>query len=781
MDPNEPDAGTIALFALAGLATFFAFNRQEAHQSNILLGLVAISFPPIVVCARFFATHPGVTTHENENMTSPPSDDGMFSNALRSSTLRHAYGLKHPKPAPKPSTSDGKDDAGLEHLDDGNQKLYSFFPRGLDGGVHTVSVTQSVNAPGAKEEEGSPDPQTLSQPRITTKQFNADAPSYVLPGGCVHSTNPVDGERAAPEALPHIVFSDPHMPWERAIPGTGDEGVRERTRWTALLVFSEHEVRLGQKDLNGPEAIFRGTNMAVLAETGRPIKQNANFACNMAYSDVDKIDKKAVLSPIRRHDKTGADPSMAVLFTSSSLFKLLMAKFDNGVVDKSHTKPDLTRYEHLAHARRHVKTAGMAASAQYERGLFSVVLPHRVGPLSDQPTTAIAHLVSLEGWNNMDRAELDQSGIRIVALNPLYAWSYTAMPVNSFNAVPWMGSSEAPGDMAIKAKASSGSNPRALKLTRRLLDGYTLTRYRTPTGETAAAFFRGAFVPNLVQHALTPEWTAMTNCGTDTQILDPDTGLLDITYSAAWSLGKTLALADQNFTMSLSRLRNRVLAWARLHALLPTEASPELGELLTEAIDRSYDNDKIQETMEVQAAKQARRLAGTAFKFGVTISGQPDYPFDELGSPASADWMVVASRVLDRMYLFGVPPHYLIPDLSFLPEESIRFFHVDANWIDCLIDGAFSLANHISQSDDFLRLALKIAINKYLETEMQGFGYRPQIPSYGFLLRSDLGTQFPDMKVEAPFPEHAERRMRASILRQEIISSGILLCLFDRA
>ena len=48
MDPTEPPAGTIALFGLVGLAFFFAFNRQEALQSNILLGLVAITFPPIV-------------------------------------------------------------------------------------------------------------------------------------------------------------------------------------------------------------------------------------------------------------------------------------------------------------------------------------------------------------------------------------------------------------------------------------------------------------------------------------------------------------------------------------------------------------------------------------------------------------------------------------------------------------------------------------------------------------------------------------------------------------
>ena len=41
--------------------------------------------------------------------------------------------------------------------------------------------------------------------------------------------------------------------------------------------------------------------------------------------------------------------------------------------------------------------------------------------------------------------------------------------------------------------------------------------------------------------------------------------------------------------------------------------------------------------------------------------------------------------------LEGVPFNYLVPDERMLPPESIRFFHVDQDWIDALIDGAFSI------------------------------------------------------------------------------------------
>jgi hypothetical protein len=44
--------------------------------------------------------------------------------------------------------------------------------------------------------------------------------------------------------------------------------------------------------------------------------------------------------------------------------------------------------------------------------------------------------------------------------------------------------------------------------------------------------------------------------------------------------------------------------------------------------------------------------------------------------------------------LFGVPFHYLVPDNSFLPPESIRFFSIDSDWISALTDGALSIGRH---------------------------------------------------------------------------------------
>lgn len=144
--------------------------------------------------------------------------------------------------------------------------------------------------------------------------------------------------------------------------------------------------------------------------------------------------------------------------------------------------------------------------------------------------------------------------------------------------------------------------------------------------------------------------------------------------------------------------------------------------------------------------------------------------------------------VLDKLHLAGVPAHYLLPDPSHIPPETLRFFHIDANWTDALVDGALSLANHIADtpSEDFTRTAIKAALNRYMETPFAG-DYCQQMPAYGCFLRSELLVQFPDLAVSAEFEERfkigedsAPAKPKAPILVQRKLASEIMLLLFDR-
>ena len=55
--------------------------------------------------------------------------------------------------------------------------------------------------------------------------------------------------------------------------------------------------------------------------------------------------------------------------------------------------------------------------------------------------------------------------------------------------------------------------------------------------------------------------------------------------------------------------------------------------------------------------------------------------------------------------------------------------------------------------------------------------YPPQIPKWGFFLRSEAVTKFPDLRISAP---RADNDPRAEVLRMETIDTDLLVVLFDR-
>lgn len=61
------------------------------------------------------------------------------------------------------------------------------------------------------------------------------------------------------------------------------------------------------------------------------------------------------------------------------------------------------------------------------------------------------------------------------------------------------------------------------------------------------------------------------------------------------------------------------------------------------------------------------------------------------GTPATDPPDSVVTWLAKLRLLYGVPFFYLVPDARMLPPESIRFFQVDENWLDALLDGAFSI------------------------------------------------------------------------------------------
>jgi len=223
-------------------------------------------------------------------------------------------------------------------------------------------------------------------------------------------------------------------------------------------------------------------------------------------------------------------------------------------------------------------------------------------------------------------------------------------------------------------------------------------------------------------------------------IFDEQTGVMDVSYAAAWELGRLLGLSSPAFAKGL-----RFFIESYQNAV---EFTRQLNNFLR------LHSDAFQERKHEQVAMA-----------------------DDL-----IDWL--ARLVM----LYPVPFHYLVPHASLLPPESVRFFNLDDNWIDALLDGALSLAARVMPEDQDItgRNDLQSALSKIVyQHRLRLQGKDPQwkpgenymeIPKSGFLLRSSIVTNWPGIEVTATSSGAPDQTM-PNILRFDQIADGVLLCL----
>jgi hypothetical protein len=118
-------------------------------------------------------------------------------------------------------------------------------------------------------------------------------------------------------------------------------------------------------------------------------------------------------------------------------------------------------------------------------------------------------------------------------------------------------------------------------------------------------------------------------------------------------------------------------------------------------------------------------------------------------------------RLLER-----VPFVYLVPDGRLLPPESVRFFHLDRNWTDRLVDGALA-AGAIGTSDQ----DLATEVVRYVRAVLDAESGADDSPVTGFLMRSVVVRRWPRLTVTA-YPSSV------TLLRRHRVAENILLVLW---
>lgn len=681
--------------------------------------------------------------------------------------------------------------------------MFSFYRPSLQGGKHTVSVEQSIEAPGGE-------PDDTVKPVKDSQELYVVAPQYNISPEIVDSVYPPPAEGTEARTLPHIVFKDPHLPWENSVNGANDKNdTRNKVPWVALLTFEGDEIQLS--DADATRYLPSGTDLKLSRTETHSYRMKANNLPGITNAQLTMPAPSARLK----------DENTEVIFVKTDLFTHLFSDGKNAI--------DVSRYKYLSHVRK-VATAGMVAEEKGEVGMYSLAVSHRTGPISvNRPTPVHAHLVAIHHIGNPKVLQLPVSKDR-VALVSLYSWTYNSYPPDAFNVAR---SLKSLGDklrdnygmlQPPEMKSTQGEKPSPEEerlqqiITKRRDDGFNLIRHRTVTGEITAAMIRSPLTPTPVPAGLGSDFQMTSNFGTDLQILDPELSLMDITYTSAWQLGKVLALGDQAFTAALARLRNAIHSGAvkaakqEVHTELDCYSSREdlvsnivgLVKGLNDVNKNIDENEfaavstnrwkraEVLETADIsmRSSHIAPRLYSHAVSSAMVFASSPDGGlYNEHNIPTNTDYAHILEWVVDKIHFANIPAHYLIPDASYLEEESLRFFYVDPNWTDAMIDGALSLANHWADSpgEDYGRKAIKEALNKYITTLDPALNIRPQMPQYGFLMRSRILVQFPDIAVSAKFGEkpkslkNENEKPKAPILIQRKLAPDTMLCLFDCA
>jgi hypothetical protein len=143
----------------------------------------------------------------------------------------------------------------------------------------------------------------------------------------------------------------------------------------------------------------------------------------------------------------------------------------------------------------------------------------------------------------------------------------------------------------------------------------------------------------------------------------------------------------------------------------------------------------------------------------------------------------VAAWFANLAKLRGVPFHYLVPDERMLPPESIRFFYLDPNWMDALIDGAFSIGR-ASASPQALETRHAHRIRAHARSHTANLprnritAAAPPPPGSavtGFLMRSQALAGWPNLRVVG-FAANRDTPIGASTTVS--LSRDTMLCLF---
>jgi hypothetical protein len=626
----------------------------------------------------------------------------------------------------------------------------------LKAGEYKITVTHTTNQPAPND--------TFTEKR----QFAVAGERFVLGGAEIVAVFPphlANGEWA--DVLPHVVLSKRTLPWER-------ESVKHAANapWLAVLTFAASELPGGTADkttaVKVKELIPQDKTIGVYGSetTGTGAMPAGYFSYPMPDLD-QKVDYKLDYGESPEDD-------CKVLDLPVGLFNSVAPCAD-----------DLPWLAHIREADTTDSEDHVVASLQ-----FSVVVGNRVGPDNED---TYAFLVSLENLGDYlpDAEGAGAAGLKdyqFVRLVVLRAWRYFANKgdakfttlVESLNQIkgqqqlttlrlPSVAPAQSAVDAAMNDQANGAlSDDAAAVLTANALAmGYVPLDHRLRHAGNLVSWYRGPLAPSAIESFVEVPQPSADRMAR----YNPQTGMFDVSYAAAWQLGQLMALQNTGFSTAL-------YAWKK--SLQKAEAAQEELDLLARKLSHQPDDPDSSDGDEDNAPPAAPG-APSLNAFASLLDRRQAYLDQTLAAIPDniVDW-VAKLRLLN-----GVPFSYLVPDERMLPPESLRFFHLDPNWVTALVDGAFSIGR--ATVDDLARDAAAHArVHGPARVAVKTLRQNPRRALHaenaggavtGFLLRSQVLKGWPRLQVNGYSDINGDQELDK--FRLVRLSNEIMLALFD--
>ncbi|OQW75609.1 MAG: hypothetical protein BVN35_08135 [Proteobacteria bacterium ST_bin11] len=372
-----------------------------------------------------------------------------------------------------------------------------------------------------------------AEPYQAGLDFSVEAPRFNLNPSDIHAVYPPANQTGRfDNAFPHVVFTRRTLPWERTVDGKAPTSQQSFAPWMALILLKDDELIALDSAGKPTHQRHELKSLPVLRVEGENdcllFPANANIrAPDLQQSNREKWNREQALYAKER-----------------CLAIDLPAELFHAVAPREGDLP------YLAHVRQ-VDTGNKEVFAINDKGWFSVVVGNRLPQAGQQHR---AFLVSLEGHQARLRDDwIPEPGTRI-RLVVLGTWVFNCEGTNDFKGM-MNNLTVGPLNLPFQPYADDSLEPEDI-VNGAYSRGYTAFDHTFRHGEQTVSWYRGPCVPVIYNQPKQVQEVA--TCADELLRYDPDTGMMDVTYAAAWQLGRLLALQNQSFALALQRVRQQM-------------------------------------------------------------------------------------------------------------------------------------------------------------------------------------------------------------------------------